>query len=196
MFVQVIEGKVRDAELLSRQGDAWMTDLAPGAAGFLGSTNGVTADGVGLTIARFESEDAARANSGRAEQGAWWDQTAAAYDGDVSFSDSSDVDTVLFGDPDEAGFVQVIRGRVNDQEAFRKMATDHRDELHAARPDILGITLAWHGAGEFTQVVYFGGEEETRQREAATEGDEMRNEFLSQFAEPPHFYDLVEPDLY
>ena len=70
MFVQIIEGKVSDRSGLRRQFDRWESELRPGAAGFLGSTGGVTNDGVGFAIARFESAAAANANSERAEQGA------------------------------------------------------------------------------------------------------------------------------
>ena len=61
MFVQVIEGKVSDSSGLRRQLDRWQAELRPGAAGFLGSTGGVTDDGVGFAIARFESASAAQA---------------------------------------------------------------------------------------------------------------------------------------
>ena len=54
MFVQVIEGRVSDREGLHRQMDQWMTDLRPGATGFLGSTAGVTDDGYGIAFARFD----------------------------------------------------------------------------------------------------------------------------------------------
>ena len=74
MFVQIIEGKARDAEGLKRQGDRWAEEVGPGAVGFLGVTSGVTADGRAITIARFESEEAAKANAARPEQSAWWSE--------------------------------------------------------------------------------------------------------------------------
>ena len=48
MFVQVIEGQVADREGLKRQLERWQEELRPGATGLLGSTSGVTDDGVGL----------------------------------------------------------------------------------------------------------------------------------------------------
>jgi hypothetical protein len=92
MFVQLIQGKTSDKAGLGRQLDRWMSDLQPGAKGFLGTTGGVTDDGRVFVAARFESEDAARANSDRPEQGAWWSETEKHFDGPVSFVDSSDVD--------------------------------------------------------------------------------------------------------
>ena len=46
MFIQVIQGKVADAEGLRTCLDRWLTDLQPGATGWLGSTGGVTDDGM------------------------------------------------------------------------------------------------------------------------------------------------------
>ena len=75
MFVQVIEGRVADRDALRRQMDRWMSELRPGATGFLGSTAGVTDDGYAIAFARFESAAAAEANSERPEQGRWWAET-------------------------------------------------------------------------------------------------------------------------
>ncbi len=196
MFVQVIQGKVSDPERYQRQTEAWQRDLKPGAVGYLGSTGGVTADGRGITIARFESEDAARANSERPEQGAWWAETAAAYDGEVTFHDCHDVDLLLGGGSNEAGFVQIIQGRAKDQEAMRRMAEEATTQLRDKRPDILGILVAWHGDdGGFTQVVYFESEKAARAQEEATADDELGREFMDSFDGPPTFFDLPEPQL-
>ena len=40
MFVQVIEGQLADREGLRRQLELWMTELRPGATGYLGTTAG------------------------------------------------------------------------------------------------------------------------------------------------------------
>ena len=95
MFVQVIEGRVSDREGLHRQMDKWMGDLRPGATGFLGSTAGVTDDGYGIAFARFESAAAAKTNSERPEQGRWWAETEKCFAGEVTFTDSEDVETSL-----------------------------------------------------------------------------------------------------
>ena len=77
MFVQVIQGKVKDPEQAHAALDRWSEELSAGAAGWLGSTAGVTEDGTFLATARFESEDAARANSERPEQDRWWSEAQA-----------------------------------------------------------------------------------------------------------------------
>jgi len=78
MFIQVIQGKVADAEGLRAAIDRWGQELQPGATGWLGTTGGITDDGTFVATVRFDSEDAARRNSQRPEQGAWW-----ARDGEV-----------------------------------------------------------------------------------------------------------------
>src|SRR5919112_458875 len=111
MFVQVIQGPVSDATAARAHFETWMTELAPGATGWLGSTAGVTEDGTLVVLARFESEEAARQNSDRPEQTAWWEQTRQVFTGEPEFHNSTRVDLDLPGNPDEAGFVQVMQGR-------------------------------------------------------------------------------------
>ncbi|HVX70081.1 MAG TPA: hypothetical protein VHA79_10360 [Mycobacteriales bacterium] len=196
MFIQVISGKVIDANLLNQQHERWLAELKPGASGYLGFTGGITADNRSISIARFESEAAAQANSERDEQGQWWDNTAGAYEGTPTFSNCTDADLLFGGGSNDAGFVQVIQGRAKDREATRKFMQEGQDQLRAARPDILGIVVAWHGdSNEFTQAVYFKSEADTRGLESATEGDEMRQRFQDMFEGPPTFYDLTEPIL-
>jgi hypothetical protein len=196
MFIQVISGKVTDANLLNQQNERWLADLKPGATGYLGFTGGITADGRSISIARFESEAAAQANSERDEQGQWWDNTAGAYEGTPTFSNCTDADLLFGGGSNDAGFVQVIQGRAKDRDATRSFMQEGENQLRAARPDILGIVVAWHGdSNDFTQVVYFKSEAETRDLENATEGDEMRQQFQDMFDGPPTFYDLTAPVL-
>jgi hypothetical protein len=66
-------------------------------------------------------------------------------------------------------------------------------ELRKARPDILGMSIIWHDGGAFTQAVYFRNEAETRKAETATEGNEMRQNYMNMFAAPPTFFDLRSP---
>src|SRR5215208_31029 len=131
MFVQIIEGQVRDADLMKQQMQAWKSEVKPGAQGFLGSTSGMTDDGRFIAIARFESEDAARRNSDRPEQDAWWKATEPAL-GSVSFTDCTEVDTFLNGGSDDAGFVQVMKGRATDPAKLREMGNQMEEEMKRA----------------------------------------------------------------
>ena len=196
MFIQVIQGKVADADLLRRQDEVWIRDLKPGAKGYLGYTGGITPDGRAIGLARFESREAAAANSERSEQGSWWSETSKGYDGEPTFHDCTQVETLLGGDSNDAGFVQVIQGRAKDPDKVRSDMAQMETDLRKARPDLLGMIVAWHGDGrDFTQVVYFGSEEETRRLEKETESSEMRENYADMFDGEPTFFDLKDPVL-
>lgn len=166
MFAQVIQGRTSDADALQTAMDRWMSDLQPGSIGWLGSTLGVTDDGRAVAVARFESAEAAQRNSDRPEQGRWWEETSRLFDGDVAFSDSEDVTVDLIGDPDRAGFVQIMQGQVTDPTRAKElMAGLPQDAMADFRPDILGTVMINHEDGRWTQVVYFTSEADAREGE-------------------------------
>lgn len=198
MFVQVIEGRVSGPDGLRRQMDRWMTELRPGATGFLGSTAGVTDDGYAIAFARFESAAAAKANSERPEQGRWWAETEKTFEGDVRFTDSEDVDTFLGGGSNDAGFVQVMKGSGVDRD--RMHAMDQSFEKHAAsfRPDVIGGLRVWSGPDRYTEVVYFTSEAEARKGEKREPPKELADEVgdFEDLMANVEFLDLREPWLY
>jgi len=69
VFVQVIQATINNADQARAALDRWVEELASGAIGWLGTTAGVSGDGGFIALARFESEEAARRNSDRPEQG-------------------------------------------------------------------------------------------------------------------------------
>jgi hypothetical protein len=77
------------------------------------------------------------------------------------FWDCTDVDDYKQGGSDEAGFVQVIQGRVVDREAYRNAASGLGD---SNRSDVIGGVVAWDSS-RFTEVVYFTSEGEARKGE-------------------------------
>ncbi|HEV8622948.1 MAG TPA: hypothetical protein VG034_00710 [Acidimicrobiia bacterium] len=200
MFIQVITGTTSDREGLRRQADRWDRELRPGAAGFLGTTAGVTDDGRFIVAARFESEEAANRNSAREEQGAWWAETEKYLD-NVSFQDSIEVTTMLGGGSNDAGFVQVMRGRVTDKaKAAELMARSAEFEanMRERRPDVLGDVTAQHGDGSYTDLIYFTSEAEAREGEAKPMPAEMQamfEEFMSAMT-IDEYLDLKDPWLY
>lgn len=198
MFVQVIEGRVADRDRLRRQMDGWMTELRPGATGFLGSTTGVTDDGYAMSFARFESAAAATTNSERPEQGSWWAETEKCFDGAVTFTDSDEVDTFLAGGSDDAGFIQVMKGTGTDRDRLRAM--DESLETHAAsfRPDLIGGFRVWTGPDTYVEVAYFTSEAEAREgerKEPPPELADQMGEFQGLMANV-EFLDLRDPWLY
>jgi len=197
MFIQVIEGRVSDAGPLRAQMDTWMAELAPGANGWLGTTAGVTDDGTFIALARFESEDAARRNSDRPEQGRWWSETAKLFSGDVSFHDCRETVTFGRGGSDSAGFVQVIKGRVRDTERMRALSEQVDAAWDDFRPDVIGGVVALHGDdGGFTNAVYFTSEQEARAGERTDPPAELKalmDEQMSLYEGEMGFLDLRNP---
>lgn len=199
MFVQVIEGKVGDPAQVRAAFDRWSQELAGDAVGWLGSTAGVTDDGTFVAVARFESEDAARRNSERPEQDRWWSETSALFTGEPTFRDSTEVDVDLQGDPDTAGFVQVIQGRSSDPARSRELMNQSPEAWAAFRPDILGSVSIGHGDGVYTVVLYFTSEAEAREgerKQAPPELKEQMDAMGSLEVGEPTFLDLTDPWLY
>jgi hypothetical protein len=165
MFVQIIQGRTSDPDILRTASERWVEELSPGATGWLGSTAGVTDDGRFVVVVRFESAEAARRNSDRPEQGRWWEEISRSME-DVTFLDSEDVTVELSGDPERAGFVQVMQGQVTDPDRARKIMAEMPPDLMARyRPDVLGSVMIGSDGGRWTQVVYFSSEEEARAAE-------------------------------
>lgn len=197
MFVQIIQAQVRDRGAAISEGERWQREVMPQAAGFLGSTGGVTADGRLIIVARFESEEAARRNSDRDEQGEWWHRVSSNIQGDAIFHESSDVVTYRGGGDDSAGFVQVMQGRVKDVEAARRLSEKMEEQMPATRPDILGGLTATYDDGAFTDVVYFTSMEESRRNEKAMSDDPptAMEEWAELLDGEITYYDLEEPQL-
>ena len=198
MFVQVIQGRTAQPEALVEAFDRWKADLSPGAIGWLGSTGGVTEDGRFIAVARFESEEAAMANSARPEQDAWWSETAKLLDGEATFRNSTDVDLDVVGDPDQAGFVQVIQGRGSDPERAKELMAQDSDTWAEVRPDVIGTFVIGHGEGEYTMVAYFTSEAEAREGERKELPPELQahmEEMNKLNVGEPEFFDLKRPIL-
>lgn len=199
MFVQVIRGRVSDAAQVREALDLWTEQLAAGAQGWLGSTAGVTEDGQFVALARFDSEQAARRNSDRPEQHQWWMETAKLFTGEVTFADSSDVSVDLPGNPDTAGFVQIMQGRGSDPDRAKELMAENPDEWAAFRPDVVGSLVVGHDGGGYTMVMYFSSEEAAREGERKEPPPKLRAQMeeMNQLSiGEPEFLDLRQPWLY
>jgi hypothetical protein len=198
MFIQVIQGRTADAQGLRAAVDRWEKEIAPGAEGWLGSTGGVTEDGRAIAVVRFESEEAARRNSERPEQDAWWQETAKLFDGEATFRESSDVVVDLQGDPDRAGFVQVMQGRTSDPARARELMAQDPEMWAKFRPDVLGSVEILHDGGAYTMVLYFTSEADAREGERKEVPPELKatmDEMDKLTVEVPEFFDLKQPEL-
>jgi hypothetical protein len=200
MFVQVISGRVKDLAGIERLDERWHDELRPGATGFLGSTTGATPDGRFFAASRWESADAASANSGRPEQDAWWSEMQQ-FVSDVDFHDCNRVMLLGGGGSDAAGFVQVMQGHVDDPgniDRLESLFGDQEDVMKEARPDILGEVIAVHDDGNgYSNLVYFTSEADAR----ANEGKELPPaaaamlEEAMKLAPIDAYFDLTEPHL-
>jgi hypothetical protein len=197
MFVQVIQGRTSDPDKMRAHMDKWIADLAPGATGWLGSTGGVTDDGQVIALVRFESEEAAQANSDRPEQSAWWEEMAALYDGEPTFHNSQVVDVDTPGDPNQAGFVQFMQGRTSDPDRAREvMNAADPDAMAGFRPDVLGSVWLGHDDDAWTMAIYFTSEAEAREgerKEPPPEMQQMMQELESLAVGETSYFDIRDP---
>lgn len=195
MFVQVIQGKVRDKAAVRAQLDRWVSDLAPRSVGWLGTTAGVTGDGTFVALARFESEAAADKNSALPEQGEWWEAMAATFDGEPTFQNSTTCDLDQPGDPGKAGFVQVMQGTSSDPERLYAIMTDPSLDLASARPDILGRLTCLHDGGAWTMAIWFTSEADAREGEKKDMPPEAAERMaeVETLGDEPTYLDLTDP---
>jgi len=177
VFIQIIQGRCTRQDELKAQLEAWRARYADSVEGWLGGTYGFTDDDLFVGVVRFESKAAATANSRRAEQGEWWAETEKCFDGPVEFHDCDKVLMMLDGGSDEAGFVQVIRGKVDDPALLEADLDQMSNMLHEARPEIIGSTFAIEEDGTFTETVAFTDESAAREgeRRAMPMTDEVRH---------------------
>lgn len=195
MFIQVIQGRVTDRESARATLDRWLRDIEPGAVGWIGGTYGFTDDDKLVAIVRFTSKEAARQNSARPEQQAWWREMETHLRSPIEFHDCDDVTLLLGGDSDEAGFVQVIQGRVVDAARMHELAERSADLISRHRPDIIGASIAIGDDGFFTETVSFRSESAARQAErepVPPEASELLDETMS-LLDGVTYLDLHEP---
>lgn len=192
MFIQMIQGPCTRQGEARRLLDSWHRDLAPGATGWLGGTHGFTDDGQLIGVIRFTSREAAMENSNRPEQGEWAARLMQLMDGPMEFHDCDDVTLLMDGGSDDAGFVQIIRGRVDDPSRLKAMMTADTTALHQMRPDILGGTLAIEDDGSFIETIAFTSEAAAREGEKVEPPPEVRSE-LDYAMQSATYYDLHHP---
>jgi hypothetical protein len=196
VFAQVIQGKVTDRSALRAAMDRWLSEVAPGSIGWLGSTGGVTEDGRFILLARFSSQEEAMRNSDRPEQDAWWSETSKLFDGEATFKNSVAVDEDLAGNPDDAGFVQFVLGKMRDPDRARELMSRNPQAWTQLRPDLLGTVTAVHEGGEMTTAAYFTSEQDAREgesREVPQELQEGMAEVDALTVGEPEFLDIKEP---
>lgn len=198
VFVQVIKGRTNDAAGMRRQMESWERDLRPGAKGFLGSTTGYLPDGTVIALARFESREAAEANSKRPEQTAWWNETEKYMEGTPEFLDSTEIDVLHDGGSNKATFVQIMDGRCTNPKRMRELNQSPETSAILAkfRPELLGGVTVWDG-DRYVEAAYFTDEASARNAEKSEPPPEamaMLEEWQSLSADVTYL-DITDPVL-
>ena len=198
MFGQVIQGHTSDPTGVRQAMERWVRDLSPGAVGWVAITAGVTHDGEFIAVFQFESEQAARANSDRREQDRWWTEICAVLDEGVTVRNGMRTEDFLAGDLGQAGFVQVVQGRVSALDRDRERLHALQEVFKVHLPCLLGSVTIELGAGRFTRALYFSTEDEARasEREVPPEIRARDQEARQLVVGPVEFLDLREPWLY
>jgi hypothetical protein len=192
VFIQIIEGRCCDVDALHRQIDVWRQEIGPRAEGWLGGMYGVTDDDKFIGVVRFESQEAAARNASRPGQRAWWAKTQTCFEGEVTIHDCDEAVMFLNSRGDDAGFVQVIQGRVTDPERFRRFMELPMDMLQKSRPEIIGGSIAMEPDGRFTETVAFRSEDAAREGERKGMPAEIRPAWEAEMA---RMRDLTYMDL-
>lgn len=194
MFAQVIRAKVTDEAAVRAASEKWQKELKPGAKGYLGVTSGVTDDGRSITIVRFESQAAAQANSDRPEQGEWFNNELAPHLSDVTFHNCPEVELMMNGGDDSAGFVQVMVYKPSSIDALRDLMKEFEGQMD--RNDFLGAVLSIAEDGTVFDANYFTSEAEARKAEQQM-SDDMADAMkrLQEVTGEVEFLDLTRPEL-
>ena len=197
MFIQIIQGRCTKQDEMRAMADRWRAEVAPGAEGWLGGTYGFTDDDLFVGVVRFESRELAAANSRREQQGQWWAETEKFLE-NATFQDSVEVTTLGGGGSNDAGFVQVMRGRITDKEkapALMAQVAELLPTLAEQRPDIIGDVTVIHSDGTYSDILYFRSEAEAREGEKKEPPAEMQAMFGEYMAVMPvdEYIDLKDP---
>lgn len=193
MFIQVIQAKSSKRDEVRQLMDEWRDLPGNESSGWLGGTYGFTDDDEFFGVVRFESKEAAMANSARPETDAMAQKMGALMEGPPEFHDCDDVTEWMGGGSDDAGFVQIMRGKTDDPDGLKEFAGRDSAELREMRPDIIGGTLGIEPDGTWTQTIYFTDEASAREGEKNEAPPEVREEMQAAFGDDVTYYDLHEP---
>lgn len=190
MYLRVAQGAVRDRQRLRTGLDRMVAALTGQGHGWLGTTAGTTDDGTAVVVTRWEDEVAPAAD----ERTPWWDTVVGAFDQQPAVHRYRVVLEQLRGNPHDAGFVQVLQGRILDVDRTEHLLEDVSGWQQRARPDLIGGVLGLHLDGGFTQVAYFTSEVEARAGERTAWPHQL--EELDPLVQHSHYLDLREPWMY
>jgi len=119
------------------------------------------------------------------------------FAGEVTFLDCDDVAEWMGGGSDEAGFVQVMEGHSPDVARMHALMGAHADEVHTARPEIIGGLMMDAGEGRWVDAIYLTSEDAARRGEQQEMPAAMRAEFEEgmRLMDDVSYFDLHHPTL-
>lgn len=167
MFIQLAQGECTREDDMRALVDDWCARMAH-QPGWLGGTYGFTDDHCFIGVVRYADREAWDRWCKDPDAASYWAAAEALFDEDCTVHESDDVLMLLDGGSDDAGFVQVLHGRIGDDAKLHQMFTDTEmtTMLHEARPEIIGATMAFHPDGTFTETVAFTDEAAARRGES------------------------------
>jgi len=193
VFIQMVQGRCSRPDEMRALVDDWCGSMAD-RPGWLGGTYGFTDDERFLGVVRFDSSSACLESAAAPDAATWWAAAEELFDGRCEIHESEDVSMMLDGGSDDAGFVQVMKGRVTDADKFRHFMTDTEmtSMLHDARPEIIGGVLAMETDGTFVETIAFTDEASARKGEQTDMPAEMAAEFAAAMSDV-EYIDLHRP---
>ena len=193
MFIQIVQGACSRRTEMRALVESWCDGIAE-EEGWLGGTYGFTEDGQFVGIARFSDSRACIDAAHRPGAAAAWAEALDLLDESVEIHQSDDVTLMFDGGNDGAGFVQVLRGTIKDPAQLRYLTADQdmTAMLNAARPEILGATLAIEPDGTFTETVAFTDEAMARHGETLRMPEQVQRTLDGAVADV-EYLDLHQP---
>jgi hypothetical protein len=117
----------------------------------------------------------------------------AAFETPPTIDESADVQLLLGGGSDDAGFVQVVRAAAPDRSGIETLMTAERiAEVQRTRPDLIGSIRLWLADGSFVEAAYFTGESAARTAEQSADFEAAESPFADAYG-PMTFVDLPGP---
>jgi hypothetical protein len=163
VFIRIMRGRVVDGPGARFELARWHQELGGATPGWQRFTAGVTDDGEAVAVLRFANEAAAMDGGGRPEHADWQASLDRRLAAPATWYDCPVVNVMKGGDDADAGFVQVMQGRLVDPIRLAAMRAEVERTLRERAPHVLGVTVAEHVDGiGFTEVTYFTSEREAR----------------------------------
>ncbi|HEU4398103.1 MAG TPA: hypothetical protein VFU54_09765 [Actinomycetota bacterium] len=163
MFIRIMRGRVVDGARMRFELARWRQEQGAGTPGWQRLTAGVSDGGEAVAVFRFDDEAAARRSGERPQQANWRASVERQLAGSATWYDCPVVNVMKAGDEADAGFVQVMQGRLVDPVRLAAMRAEVERTLRERAPHVLGVTVAEHADGVgFTEVTYFTSEREAR----------------------------------